>query len=228
MKEHTYQESDHNKEAAPHSLFFPGIASATPLPLNSCGPARKQADGGEHPCPHLPPHQDLPRHQHGQGGAKQRQPGSVNGAKDAGAEEILPAPLRDEFQQPFGFTHLCGVGLSHDIRVPYSLLLLVLPPIFLLCVRRPGFRGFVPTGSAAFSILGHASTPSPCLQDLPPDVTLAREEELLEGEGGAEDREQDQGHPTPGNRHPLLIRMFSLTPSFRLSSSTWSSMWRIS
>ena len=31
-----------------------------------------------------------------------------------------------------------------------------------------------------------------------PDVTLAREKKLLEGEGGAEDREQDQGHPTPG------------------------------
>ena len=49
--------------------------------------------------------------------------------------------------------------------------------------------------------------PTSCLQDLPPDVTLAREEELLEGEGGAEDREQDQGHPTPGTCHPLLIRM---------------------
>ena len=142
-----------------------------------------------------------------QGGAKQCQPGPVNGAKDAGAEEILSAPLQNELQQPFGFPRLSSFGLSNDIRFPHSLLFIFLPPIFFLCVRRPGFRGLVPTGPTAFSVLGHASTPTSCLQDLPPDVTLAREEELLEGEGGAEDREQDQGHPDPGTCHPLLIRM---------------------
>ena len=147
--------------------------TAPALPIDSSGSARQQANGREQPYPHLRPHQDLPRHQHGQGGPQQRQPGPVDGAKDAGAEEILPAPLRDEFQQSFGFTHLCGVGLSHDIRVPYSLLLIILPPVFFLCVRGPGLRGFVPTRSACFSVLGHASTSTPCLQDLPPDVTLA-------------------------------------------------------
>ena len=129
---------------------------------------------------------------HLQGGAQQRQPGPVYGpTEDAGAEEILATPLRNELQQSFRFSCFCSFGLSDDISVAYSLLIFVLPPLLFILVRGPGLRGLLPPGPTPEfnNVVRDAPTPTPGLQDLSPNVTLAGEKELFQGERGVEDRE---------------------------------------
>merc|ERR1719210_2446530 len=114
----SYNASIQAKQEALHRGLSPAQALPPPPPYNSSSqPAsRQQADGGDLLGADLRPHQDLASDQHGQGGAQQRQPGPVYGpTEDAGAEEILATPLRNEFKQSFRFSCFCSFGLSDDI-----------------------------------------------------------------------------------------------------------------